>query len=446
MVKGKPILHESFIVTCNISFIHECLTFHWKIKGTDVEYTSSDNASKLKFTNLTTTDNSIKLECQVGMEKCVDENYAQHSCVSAESDTYMVLPYYGPYNVFFNLTENNIYLRENASFILNCYADCYPVCIFRWESYYMNVENEELVINKFESAMAGPYTCIARNRETNMTEKSRPVFLHHMKDFISVTTIHSYNSRGDTVTAIQSYTSRGDSGQREELYWIGPVFLIVVFVILVTLWRIRASRGINNRKKRHPRKEQPNSEVSLANAWMNSRALPCPPVQDVFTRRNITDYPKLQRHFRSLEKQDISVYNQIGESVSLQILSHSSDVLDRQISDDLSNLSVYDYSIDNIIEETSQETGRTERYYYESSSDTCHDETVDVHATDESYLHPISGLTYKLKTCQDDETDMNKTDQKYITIIDDFARPIEICQVEKTDVTETDPTYITPVT
>ncbi|KAL3886364.1 hypothetical protein ACJMK2_026362, partial [Sinanodonta woodiana] len=490
IVEGKPIIYESFLVMCSISFIHECLTFRWKIKGTDVEYASSDNASKLKFTNLTTMDSSIKLECQVGIEKCVDSNHAHHICVSAESDTHIVRPYYGPYNVFFNLTDNNIYLRENQTFMVKCYADCYPVCIFRWESYYMNVEDEELVVNRFESTKAGPYICIARNRETNATEKSRPIFLHHLKGHVDI------------------------------LYWIGPVFLVVVFVIFVTVWRIKASRGIEKRRKRQARAEQADNEVSRAKTWTNSRDLPCPPVQtDLFRRTNRLDYPKLQRHFRSSEKlsdQDKDVCNQKRDSMFLQT-HHSSNILDRQIKDDFTKvkstsekdnlpysiddspkgswllkqfartktsgtvtkdyhepdtnsqplislqrshdgsklqedpyhtidenvLTVYDYSTFNAIEETSQETERRPAhriYYYARSSVVDDVQEADVHATDESYLNPISDPAYALKTCQFDEKDMNGTDKKYITIIDDFSRP-----GEETNVTEADPTYITPI-
>ncbi|KAL3886342.1 hypothetical protein ACJMK2_026341 [Sinanodonta woodiana] len=84
----------------------------------------------------------------------------------------------GPLHVYLSLNESLVYLEENITFKVKCSASCFPACIYRWESFYINVDNEELVILNFNNILSGEYTCTATNRETGVTAKSYPLVLH----------------------------------------------------------------------------------------------------------------------------------------------------------------------------------------------------------------------------------------------------------------------------
>ncbi|KAL3886360.1 hypothetical protein ACJMK2_026358 [Sinanodonta woodiana] len=462
----KPLLHKSFSVMCTTSYTSDCVNYYWKINGSDLQDSIHLDAtmSYLAYRNVTMMDNFSRLTCRAGTETCINV-----LCNSSEdSDPYTIEPHYGPMYVSLTHNESHIYLEENTSFKVKCSADCYPACAFRWESYYINVDSEELLIENFNERYSGPYICTARNRETGVSAKSSPLLLH----YATVTTIHSNSQKDDTEI----------------------------------------------RSKLQARAEQADSEVSRADTWTRSRAQAYPLVQkDLFRRTNRLDYPKLQIHFRSLEElsyQDKDVCHQHRDSMFLQT-HHSSNILDIKFRDDFTKiestsdnfpyniessskecrllkrfartktsgmvvkdyhetgtnsqplislqrshdgsklqeypyhtidenvLTVYDYSTYNAIGETAQETERRPdqlMYYYGSSSDACHIEAADVHVTDEGYLSPISDLAHKPETGQLDETDMNGTDKNYITIINDCSGP-----VEESNLTEADLTYITPI-
>ncbi|KAL3886018.1 hypothetical protein ACJMK2_026043 [Sinanodonta woodiana] len=339
----KPVLNHKFTVTCTTSYIADCITYYWKINGSDLQDSINIHASmsNLTYRNVTMMDNFSTLTCRAGIDKC-----SNRLCNSSEdSDPYTVKPYYGPLYVYLSLNESLVYLEENITFKVKCSASCYPPCTFRWESYYLNVDNEELVIHNFNKRLSGGYTCTATNRETGVTANSYLLVIHA-------------------------------KGYREVLLWIGPVFFVAAFVIFVTVWRIKASREIGQFHVAEPDNVNTNTQPLIS-----------------LQRRH--DGSKLQE----------DPYHIIDENV----------------------LTVYDYSTYNANEEISQETDRRPELcinYYANSLDTYTVEAANVHASDESYLNPISDL---IKT--------------YITIIDDFSHP-----VEEANVTEADPTYITPIT
>ncbi|KAK3609626.1 hypothetical protein CHS0354_038629 [Potamilus streckersoni] len=104
-------------------------------------------------------------------------------------------------------------------------------------------------------------------------------------------------------------------------------------------------------------------------------------------------------------------------------------------------LTIYSHcGIDRVTEKTSHETSmKTEHvsYDYAHSTEICQAETVDVHATAETYITPISDFSHPFTICQDEEAVMLKTDHTYLALIDDLANPNEICRVEETNMNET---------
>ncbi|KAL3886336.1 hypothetical protein ACJMK2_026336 [Sinanodonta woodiana] len=226
----KPVLYKSFLVMCTTSYTSDCITYYWKINGSNLQDSINLYAtmSTLIYRNVTMMDNFSSLTCQARLDKC--SNILCNS--SEDSDPYTVEPYYGPMYVSLTHNESHIYLDENATFKVKCSANCYPACAFRWESYYMNVDNEELVINNFNERLSGPYTCTATNLETGSTATSYPIFLVHAKVSLSP----------------------GESqGLRPEQYWTGPItvsifLLIVGFVLFIIHWRKNASREIERER------------------------------------------------------------------------------------------------------------------------------------------------------------------------------------------------------
>ncbi|KAL3886306.1 hypothetical protein ACJMK2_026310 [Sinanodonta woodiana] len=189
----KPLVNRNFSVMCITSYTSDCITYYWKINGSDLQYSINIHAttSTLTYRNVTMMDNFSRLTCQARIENC-----SNVLCNSYEdSDPYTIEPHYGPMYVSLTLNESHIYLEENTTLKVKCSAKCYPACTFRWESYNINVDNEELLIDNFNEIYSGPYTCTARNQETGVTAKSSPLLLHPAKDSELSRTNTGTNSR-----------------------------------------------------------------------------------------------------------------------------------------------------------------------------------------------------------------------------------------------------------
>ncbi|KAL3886319.1 hypothetical protein ACJMK2_026321 [Sinanodonta woodiana] len=396
----KPLVNQNFSVMCITSYTSDCITYYWKINGSKLQDSINLYAtmSTLTYRNVTMMDNFSRLTCQARIENC-----SNVLCNSYEdSDPYTIEPYYGPMYVSLTHNESHIYLEENTTLKVKCSANCYPACTFQWVGNYINVDNEELLINNFNERYSGPYTCTAKNRETGVTAKSSLLLLHLEK------------------------------GQRELLRWIGPVFFVAAFVIFATVWKLKASREIEKRSKLQARAEHEDNELSRTNTGTNSRALPR--ILKRFARTKTNRMINKEYHETGTNSQPLHLLQTSNDRSKLQ--EDPYNTIDENV------LTVYNYSTYNVIGETSQEAerGPEHRMYYYGSSSCYHVEAADVHATDETYLNPVSGFSPTSESHQFNETYMNVTDKEYITVIDDCSRP-----VEETGVTEADPTYITPI-
>ncbi|KAL3886338.1 hypothetical protein ACJMK2_026338 [Sinanodonta woodiana] len=295
----KPVLNQIFTVTCTTSYTSDCITYCWKINGSDVQKSINIHAtmSTLTYRNVTMMDNFSTLTCRAKLEKC-----RNILCISSEdSDPYTVKPYYGPLYVYLDLNESLVYLEENIAFKVKCSASCYPYCTFRWESYYINVDNEELVIHNFKERLSGQYTCTARNRETGVTANSFPLYLHQAKELSTV-----FLGVGLVIVAI---------------------CLIIVGALIFVIQRRKCdstrlvSLAVNQTCARPTNRETTQDFLPFQK---KDRPLPTPAVPDIsyrILRRSC--YPKINRKSLSLHSivnHDQTLWRPIRQSLSLQSL------------------------------------------------------------------------------------------------------------------------------
>ncbi|KAK3609630.1 hypothetical protein CHS0354_038634 [Potamilus streckersoni] len=399
MELGKPIHHKSFAVTCNASYVSDYLTYHWKVNGADLNDTNhiQANSSTLIYTNLTMMDNLSKLVCHLGIR---NSGSVTCNCSSEESESYTVLFYYGPINISLTVNRSDIYLQDNEMLEVKCWANCYPDCTYKWESNYINVDNNGLIINSFKERMSGIYTCTARNRETGVTSKSNPIFLHHTK------------------------------GLPPEQYWMGPIIVSVFLLIvgfgafMIHCWK-NTSRDIDSKNygrscskggkkgvfSKRSTSERQYTNVARSKTCPNDDHNTCTRSQDL---RNSLEYPG--PNFRE------NKYSTTDEAV----------------------FSVYDYASDNGNNGYSHETGIiTEQslYDYASPIETCCVVTADIHVAFENYITPIHYPVIPIEMCDSGQNDVLRSERTCITPSRELTNSINEINVHDSDLN----IYLTPI-
>ncbi|KAL3886307.1 hypothetical protein ACJMK2_026311 [Sinanodonta woodiana] len=403
MEVSKPVLYESFSIMCTTSYTSDCITYYWKINGSDLQDSISIHASMstLTYKNVTMMDNFSRLTCRSGIEKC--SNILCNS--SEDSYPYTVEPYYGPMHVSLTLNESHIYLEENTTFKVQCLAKCYPACAFRWESYYINVDNEKLVINRFNERLSGAYTCTATNRKTGVTAKSDPIFLHHAK------------------VSLAPGVSQGLS---PEQYWKGPITasvfpLIVGFILLIKYWRKIASRTDDSERSC----KKCSKRVSSANK--NSLEKQFPKVDESTTCAT-------EDHCTCTRSHDPTTS---CEHPGPNLQEEKCSTIDEGV------MSVYDYTRDNVISGNSHDTASiTEHdlYDYASPIETCRVEVADIHVTFENYITPVHGPISPTEMCASGDINLLGSDRIDITTSSEPVHSINDIKVHDSELS-----YITPI-
>ncbi|KAL3886181.1 hypothetical protein ACJMK2_026190, partial [Sinanodonta woodiana] len=173
----KPILGLPFQMTCKTTYEQKHYWYRWKIN--DIESTAVYNDNSHNISSLGMNDKYNNVTCQV----CLNETAGKLSSVTCEndgcsidSDPYTIQVLYGPDNVSLSREERHFYLKEHDIFAIDCFANCYPNCIFWWKGRVI-IENQTLYII-FETRMAGQYACHVTNQETNITLVSVPITLY----------------------------------------------------------------------------------------------------------------------------------------------------------------------------------------------------------------------------------------------------------------------------
>ncbi|KAL3886005.1 hypothetical protein ACJMK2_026031 [Sinanodonta woodiana] len=310
----KPVLYQSFSVECTTSYKSDCITYYWKINDSDLQETKDLQAtmSTLTFRNITMMDHFSTLTCQTSLEKCSNVQCT----LSEKSDPYTVEPYYGPMYVSLTHNESIVYLEENATYKVKCSASCYPACTFRWEGHYINVEDDELVINKFNERLSGAYTCTARNPVTGVSAKSYPLFLHYEKE----------NSSKYLLGA--------------GLVIVAVCLVIVGALIFVTYRRKYESRRLISLTVKQPCEGPTNLEITQDFLRFEKQdiPLPTPAVSDSSYRiPRRSWYPNKNRQslsLHSLFNPDQAFWRPVRQSVSLQSLIKSSHGIGRRVNSD----------------------------------------------------------------------------------------------------------------
>ncbi|KAL3886169.1 hypothetical protein ACJMK2_026178, partial [Sinanodonta woodiana] len=173
----KPILGLPFQMICNTTYEQEHYLYRWRIN--DIQSTAVYNGNTYTISSLGMNNNFNNVTCQV----CFNETARNLSCVtcgndgcSKYSDPYTIQVLYGPDNVSLSRGERHFYLKEHDIFSIDCFANCYPKCIFWWKG-RDTIESQKLTII-FESRMTGQYACHVTNQQTNVTLVSDPIIVH----------------------------------------------------------------------------------------------------------------------------------------------------------------------------------------------------------------------------------------------------------------------------
>ncbi|KAL3886086.1 hypothetical protein ACJMK2_026109 [Sinanodonta woodiana] len=182
MEVSKPVLGLRFQMTCNnTTFEQKPFLYRWRIN--DIERTIVYNVNSYTISSLGMNDTFSNVTCQV----CWNQNTSIISCVTCQydscsiySDPYTIQVIYGPVNVSLSREERHFYLKEHDIFAIDCFANCYPNCIFWWKG-LDTIEGQKLNIF-FEPRMSGQYACHVTNQQTNITIISDTITLHFAKE------------------------------------------------------------------------------------------------------------------------------------------------------------------------------------------------------------------------------------------------------------------------
>ncbi|KAL3886171.1 hypothetical protein ACJMK2_026180, partial [Sinanodonta woodiana] len=203
----KPIFGFPFEMTCKGTYEQEHYLYRWGKNG--VEDTTVYNGNSYNISSLRMNDNFSNVTYQT----CLNGNASNLSSVTCEndgcsidSDSYTIHVLYGPNNVSLSREERHFYLKEYDIFVIDCFANCFPNCIFWWKG-RETIENQKLNII-FESRKAGKYACHVTNQQTNVTLISETITLHY---------------------AMEAFPGMGLVG--------AVMLLLVIGVLLVRQWR-----------------------------------------------------------------------------------------------------------------------------------------------------------------------------------------------------------------
>ncbi|KAL3886178.1 hypothetical protein ACJMK2_026187 [Sinanodonta woodiana] len=307
MKSEKAIFGLPLLMTCNASDEYEDYLYRWRIN--DIESTAVYNLNTYTISGLGMNYNFNNVTCQV----CFNESARNLSCVTCEhdgcskySDPYTIQVLYGPDNVSLSRGERHFYLKEHDIFAIDCFANCYPNCSFKWKG-RVTIESQKLNII-FESKMAGHYACHVTNQETNITLISDPITLHDGKD---------------------AFLSMGLVGV--------AVLLVVIGLLLVRQWRKNSSDKIDSQVLTElvvNLHTLTNGEISQGISRIHNRPLPVPNTHEISSRRHYRPpYPNPNRRSRSLQNIMDSIqdsFNPLRDGLSLQGLYSSSNTLNHE--------------------------------------------------------------------------------------------------------------------
>ncbi|KAL3885994.1 hypothetical protein ACJMK2_026021 [Sinanodonta woodiana] len=314
------ILHEPLRIKCSVEGEFKNLSFYWKLNGTYLNstYRMDTTFSNLTYTNLTMADEWNIFSCSA----CSDRN----CCI--ESETYVPNPYYGPVSITLSVNDSDIYLHENETFKMNCSAKCNPPCSFVWTG-VVSSQNEELVINNFNSRLVGTYICIATNNKTGVTGKSNNITLHCVQD--SSTTSSSLGDNGDSLL---------------KLLGIGLLIAAVSLVSVGILILHTNRRRLGSQTVHEPCALSSNRTLNQdINFNRRNRPLPIPAKQESTCRMMVGSLnPKINRKSRScgaLFDDNHDSWNPLRQTLSLQTMIQLSHDIDRGVESDESVIKSY---------------------------------------------------------------------------------------------------------
>ncbi|KAL3886097.1 hypothetical protein ACJMK2_026118 [Sinanodonta woodiana] len=375
----KPVLGLPFQMICNTTYEQGNYLYRWKIN--DTVRTTVNNINSHSISNLGMNHNFSNVTCQI----CFNPNASDLSSVTCEndgcsidSDPYTIEVLYGPVNVSLSRGERHFYLKEHNIFTIDCFANCYPDCIFRWKG-RNTIKSQKLNIT-FESRMAGQYSCHVTNHETNITLISDPIILHH---------------------AEEEFLSMGLVGV--------AVLLIVIGLLLLRQWRKNPSDKIDSKVLTElvvNLQTLTNGEISQGVSRIQNRLLPVPNTLEMSSRRGYRPrYLNQHRRSRSLHNLMDSTqnsFNPLQDSLSLQGLYYSSNTIERSLRNgSQSNGSMTKIHLSNCKENQLDEMSRLENgnnlefLFSKVRNDT--ETTIDEHSADveSKIINKLQHITYE---------------------------------------------------
>ncbi|KAL3886188.1 hypothetical protein ACJMK2_026197 [Sinanodonta woodiana] len=404
----KPIVGLPFQMICNTTYEQEEYVYRWRING--IERTTVVNVNSHNISILDMKNNFSNVTCQV----CFNEKGSNISSIpsdnddcssvtcdndgcSIESDPYTIKVQYGPDNVSLSREERHFYLKEHDVFAIDCFANCYPDCIFWWKG-PDSIQSQKLSII-FELRMSGQYACHVNNQHTNITLISEPITLHHI--------IEAFHDVGLVGVA---------------------VVLVVIGMLLGRKWSKHSSSKIDS--GRLSQVQDTETEVSQTELERNNRHLHMPSNKGRECKSTIRlECPNKspEDNFRPKFQED--PYNTINDDA---------------LSDD-------DLRMDLVIHKHSQESRRnTEHIHYDYaySIGICHVETDFTHVADETSIIPGNDFSCPVELFQDKINYMPDPDHAYLTVIDDSSHSMEVkhsMEVDDTVDNDVDKTNIIPL-
>ncbi|KAL3886167.1 hypothetical protein ACJMK2_026176 [Sinanodonta woodiana] len=382
----KPIFSMPFQMTCTTIYEQEHYLYKWSING--IEDKIVNNANSYNISSLGMNDNFSNVTCQI----CLNTKGSNTSCVtcqhdgcSRDSDPYTIHVLYGPVNVSLSREERHFYLKEHDIFAIDCFANCYPKCIFWWKG-RDTIESQNLTII-FESRMAGQYACHVTNQQTNITLASDSITLHHSKEDFQWD-----NNWLGTVTVC--------------------VFLLIVgLVIVITIWRrTNTTRTKDSGKLARVCVQQTQTDVSLTEL----------------------EWHKIQLQFSSNKGRECKLTMR-SECPNMSsecdckphlIEDHYTTIVEDPLTHD-------DLVMDLLIHKNSHETRRNTEHI-------CHVETAFAHVNNENLITPNSDFARPVELFHDEGNEVPDTDHAYLTVINDAVNSMEVCHVEEIDVNDVD--------
>lgn len=96
------------------------------------------------------------------------------------SSSFQLLITDGPENVYLNASMNKT-LNENDGIAIRCFANCYPICTYLWESENFQLVREILVLDPVKRGDAGQYTCVVTNSANSSWTATSPTVTIHVR-------------------------------------------------------------------------------------------------------------------------------------------------------------------------------------------------------------------------------------------------------------------------